>query len=588
MRVVLQRPREGRALLPPVARPFAVLAAVLDAAEQDHEAVALVLVDLSGEERQSFLGALARNVEVPLAPLERRQLAQHLGAKERRHSFGRRRRKRLCEPGASLGQVSADEPEVRDRGGEPESKLDRLGLAGERERGPEVVVLALEGRVHLVDLVSRQRGDELVAQLAEVLGMAAPNSVGLATLGEALDGVFANGREHPEPAVVGAADEAGFDERRELVGRLVTAHSPNGVAREAAAECAQLREQASLGRCKEIVAPPDRRPQRLLALGQVAGTPGREPEPVVEGRHQLRGSQLGGPRRNELDRERQPIQPPADLCHERSRRQLSAGRASPAEEQLFRVSGGQRRYLELVLPVQVEPSATRREHTQTRRAFQQLAHNRRGIQQLLEVVEEQQELAVPQLVVQALLRQPERLCDRGADECRIDERRQPDEPDAVGEGIGELMCRAKGNACLAGTTGAGQRHEPSVASQQGRDEVHFAPASDDRCRGCGQMPTLPNGLRLDVERGVVAQDRALKRPQLRSRLEPELVERVPDLGIGLERGGLPAGAVEPEHQQAAQTLSQWVLDRKALELRQVERETKCQRRLGLILDRRDA
>ncbi len=213
MRVVLQRPREGRALLPPVARPFAVLAAVFDAAEKDHEAVALVLVDLSGEERQSCLGALARNVEVPLAPLECRQLAQHLGAEERRHPFGRRRRKRLCEPGASLSQVSADEPEVRDRGGEPESKLDRLGLAGERERGPEVVVLALERRVHLVDLVSRQRGNELVAQPAEVLGMATPNSVGLATLGEALDGVFANRREHPEPAVVGAPDEAGFDER---------------------------------------------------------------------------------------------------------------------------------------------------------------------------------------------------------------------------------------------------------------------------------------------------------------------------------------------------------------------------------------
>ncbi len=263
------------------------------------------------------------------------------------------------------------------------------------------------------------------------------------------------------------------------------------------------------------MAPPDRRPQCLLALGQVAGAPGREPEPVVEGRHQLRGSQLGGPRGNELDRERQPIQPPADLGHERSRRQLAAGRARPADEQLFRIGSRQRRYLELVLPVQVEPSAARREHTQTRGAFQQLAHNRRGIQQLLEVVEEQQELAVPQLVVQALLGQPERLRDRGADECRIDERRQPDEPDAVGEGIGELMGRTKGNACLAGTTGAGQRHETSVASEQGRDHVHLASAPDDRRRGCGQMPALPNRLRLDLERGVVAQDRALKRPQLR-------------------------------------------------------------------------
>ena len=349
-----------------------------------------------------------------------------------------------------------------------------------------------------------------------------------------------------------------------------------------------MSEEPLLVRAEEIVAPADRRPQCLLALGQVAGAPGREPEPVVEGRHQLRESHLGGPRGNELDRERQSIQPPADLGHERSRRQLSAGRAGTADEQLFRIGGRKRRDLELVLPVQVEPSAARREHTQTRGAFQQLAHCGRGIEELLEVVQEQQELAAPQLVVQALLGQPERLRDRGADECRIDERRQPDEPDAVGEGVGELVCRAERNACLAGTTRAGQRHETSVTPEQGRDHLHLFSAPDDRRRGCGQMPTLTNRLRLDLERSVLTQDRALKRAQLRGRREPELVERAPDLGIGLERGGLPAGAVEPEHQEAAQALSQRMLGHEALELRQVERQTECQRRLGAILDRHDA
>ena len=230
VRVVLQRPRQGRALLPPVARRLAVLAAVVDAAEKDQEPVALVLVDLPGEKRQRRFGPSARQVEVALAPLERRELAQHLGAQKRRDLPARRRVERPFEPGAAFGEVAAHEPELGSRGGQPHTQLARPGLAREGKGSPEVVVLALECRVDLIDGIRGKSDHELLPQLAEVVRVAAPHLLGLAGLDEPLDGVFANRLEHPVAAVLGAPDETGLGEAGERLGRVFAAHRPHSVA----------------------------------------------------------------------------------------------------------------------------------------------------------------------------------------------------------------------------------------------------------------------------------------------------------------------------------------------------------------------
>jgi hypothetical protein len=66
---------------------------------------------------------------------------------------------------------------------------------------------------------------------------------------------------------------------------------------------------------------------------------------------------------------------------------------------------------------------------------------------------------------------------------------------------------------------------------------------------------------------VLAEDRLLELPQRRARLDPELVDEHPPRGlVGLERLGLPAGAVEREHQLAAETLPERVLGDERLEL----------------------
>ena len=59
----------------------------------------------------------------------------------------------------------------------------------------------------------------------------------------------------------------------------------------------------------------------------------------------------------------------------------------------------------------------------------------------------------------------------------------------------------------------------------------------------------------------------MERLQLRARVDPELVhERRARGGVGVERLGLPAGAVEREHQLPAQSLPQRMLADERLEL----------------------
>ena len=62
-----------------------------------------------------------------------------------------------------------------------------------------------------------------------------------------------------------------------------------------------------------------------------------------------------------------------------------------------------------------------------------------------------------------------------------------------------------------------------------------------------------------LQLGVVIEDRLLEAPELRPRLESELlVERPPGIGVHRECLGLPPGAVEGEHQLSTEALAQRV------------------------------
>ena len=159
---------------------------------------------------------------------------------------------------------------------------------------------------------------DLLGDREEVLGVPAPDSSASPLDLQALERVRADRLQHREARLaVGLfllAEQAVVDQRREPgEDVLAAADGLGGVERAAAGEDGEAREERLLVRAEQVVAPVDRRAERLLAGGQVARAAGEEVEALLEPREQrLRREQLRA-RGRELDRERQPVEADADL-----------------------------------------------------------------------------------------------------------------------------------------------------------------------------------------------------------------------------------------------------------------------------------
>ena len=194
----------------------------------------------------------------------------------------RRERQFDVAPLPALGQVPAHLPERSEPGGQRHEQL-RLLMGGEpAQRGTEVVVLALEREPVDVGLGALIFLDP-VGEREEVLGVSSPDLVGLAACLESLERVRADRLEHREARLaVGLlllAEQAVVDQRRQARQEPVAAADRlGGLERAAADEDGEAREQRLLVGAEQLVAPVDRRAQRLLALGQVARAAGEELE----------------------------------------------------------------------------------------------------------------------------------------------------------------------------------------------------------------------------------------------------------------------------------------------------------------------
>ena len=122
--------------------------------------------------------------------------------------------------------------------------------------------------------------------------------------------------------------------------------------------------------------------------------------------------------------------------------------------------------------------------------------------------------------------------------------------------------------------------EPGAIGEQPGDDhlARFLPGErlsdrEQRLRGRVAQPRDQNrALRsrrlCELERRVLAQDRALELLQRRARLDSQLVdERAPGGLVGGQRLGLAPRPVQREHQLAAQALAKGVLGRQRVELR---------------------
>ena len=122
--------------------------------------------------------------------------------------------------------------------------------------------------------------------------------------------------------------------------------------------------------------------------------------------------------------------------------------------------------------------------------------------------------------------------------------------------------------------GAGERHE-AVLVQNARDLGELVLASDERRRGRGEIAAAPAVDGDGGDRGVVREDRLLEPPELRPRLEPQLVgEHAPRLLERLERVGLAAAAVERQHQLPPEPLPEGVVRERRTERRRRARDAR--------------
>ena len=321
-------------------------------------------------------------------------------------------------------------------------------------------MLSLELLVHrrLVDhadvALSRLR------QLDEILRMAPPQLVGLPAPFELLERVLTDRLEHREPAVRDAAEQAAVDERRENrkhVDALLCTHRLDCVDRAASGEHREPREQDALGLGEERVAPIERRAKRLLPARKIARAACEHVEHLFQPLHHPRRRQQLAARGRKLDREGQPVEPPADLRDIRRAplRQLEGwvDGAQTGHEQANGVVGGellerrrraaarrlQRWDRVLVLPAETQRRAARGEHGQSWSLGEQLRYERRPREHVLEVVEQQQDASVAQVIGERIgggaiaFLDLERDGDRRRKQRRVGDGSEVDEHGAVAE-----------------------------------------------------------------------------------------------------------------------------------------------------------
>jgi hypothetical protein len=154
----------------------------------------------------------------------------------------------------------------------------------------------------------------------EVLRVPAADIVLVATGGQPLQRKLADRLQHGvarRRPVLGAPHQALVDQHGQSVQDVAVAvdHGLGGVQRPAAGEHPEPPEERLLCLAEEVVAPGDRIAQRPLAGGQVARAAGQRQPPIAQPGQQRRRREdpaLGG---GQLDRQRQPVQPPADVDH---------------------------------------------------------------------------------------------------------------------------------------------------------------------------------------------------------------------------------------------------------------------------------
>ena len=279
-------------------------------------------------------------------------------------------------------------------------------------------------------------------------------------------------------------------------------------------------------------------------------------EPAPEAVAQLGGREQSKPRGRELDRERQPVEPRADLADDGGRLVVEAEarpRLTPALHEERDRRGAhragragrqrERRHGQELLAADPQCLAARHEEREPRALPDQL----RGVvgcrHHLFEVVEHEEEPARPEVrrerlaqVVIARDREARRLGDRHEDGGRLARVREIDEEDAVGVVLEGVRRRLDGQPRLADPARSGQRHEPDrVAAKQARELLELGRAPHQRRRGDRKVVRRRVDRARRRELGVEALRRDLVEPLGRRQVLEAMLAEVSQARAGRHR-----------------------------------------------------
>ena len=247
---------------------------------------------------------------------------------------------------------------------------------------------------------------------------------------------------------------------------------------EAAAEDRHAFEQTPLLLIEEVVAPFDRRAQRLLpGINPAAGL--QQVEPLGEPVEKLIGREGGDASGGELKGKRKVVEPRADLFDDRAGFEPRISRARPGGEELRRILRLEGRDGIGLLAGQPQQLPARHEKPKLRAGGEQPREVVGRIDQVLEVVEDEQESTVGDSFGEAV---PclERLRSHLDHELRVTQRAQWSPEDAVGIVIGGFCGRLEREPGLARSGRAGQRQQTSVlAAEQNGHLIKLTLASEE-------------------------------------------------------------------------------------------------------------
>ena len=419
------------------------------------------------------------------------------------------------EPHRHLHEVTPDPPEHEQAPGHVARRL-RIG-AGDHVSHGGAQVSALESEPgHRGKLIGRAEVIRLRARhLGVDRGVSIPHGVLLAGRCQQLDAELAHAHQERERGLavdIGLVDEGGVHERLERVERVEVPFAPaperlDRIEREPRREHRELGEEAAGGIVQQPGRPLDRRSERALPLRQVARRVHEQRELPIEAAQDVGRRQHPRARRGELDREGDSVEDLADpddsgqVLVGQLEEGIGGGRALDEEfdggrrarpcQRIGRRGVVGRERIDVVhpFPAHTEHNATRGQECGIRRDRVQLDQNRRGADDLLEVVEDEQHPALVQCEREPLfqlqaggLADAERIADRRQQQLGLQHVLERHEDDAVREERRSRLGGGDREPALADPPRPGERHEPGAMLAEQFDDVRDRRvAADDAC-----------------------------------------------------------------------------------------------------------